>query len=336
MGISLVSNPPYNIRHKLPDLAGFMNRYMGYTLPPESNANYAFILTGLDMVDDRAVFILPNSVLTSSEKSERQIREELVMDNLLLGVISMPGGMFESTSIPTCILIFDKRKKTRRIALIDLSKQCEDEVRDQRGQYGEASHTKRTYHKTVKVIPPDVMQRCVELIDSGEDEKDLCKWITPEEARSNDFNLTPRRYFEVQTETHHRSFKDIAADYNRIISFKNEIKIKMNKTAAKRLGYDCMDREQPDLTKSFSVVGEKAEAENNIRFSNDDGIQISISTKKGIHPLIIDFLNHWKQMIIYLNTEENRLLAEFRDALLPELMSGKIDVMTETESEDKE
>ena len=31
-------------------------------------------------------------------------------------------------------------------------------------------------------------------------------------------------------------------------------------------------------------------------------------------------------MIMYLNNEENRYLAEFRDALLPELMSGKIDV----------
>jgi hypothetical protein len=31
-------------------------------------------------------------------------------------------------------------------------------------------------------------------------------------------------------------------------------------------------------------------------------------------------------MIMYLNNEENRYLAEFRDALLPELMSGKIEV----------
>lgn len=34
----------------------------------------------------------------------------------------------------------------------------------------------------------------------------------------------------------------------------------------------------------------------------------------------------WKQMIMYLNNEENRYLAEFRDALLPELMSGRIEV----------
>ena len=36
--------------------------------------------------------------------------------------------------------------------------------------------------------------------------------------------------------------------------------------------------------------------------------------------------NMWKQHIYYLNIEENRYLVELRDALLPELMSGKIDV----------
>ena len=33
-------------------------------------------------------------------------------------------------------------------------------------------------------------------------------------------------------------------------------------------------------------------------------------------------------MIMYLNNEENRALAEFRDALLHDLMSGKIEVTT--------
>lgn len=34
----------------------------------------------------------------------------------------------------------------------------------------------------------------------------------------------------------------------------------------------------------------------------------------------------WKQHIYYLNQQENRYLAELRDALIPDLMSGKIDV----------
>ena len=41
----------------------------------------------------------------------------------------------------------------------------------------------------------------------------------------------------------------------------------------------------------------------------------------------------WKQHIMYLNNEENRYLIELRDALLPDLMSGKIDLEIEEEKE---
>ncbi len=49
----------------------------------------------------------------------------------------------------------------------------------------------------------------------------------------------------------------------------------------------------------------------------------------GIPDLIVDFLNRWRLFIMQYNNEENRLLAEFRDALLPDLMSGKIDLSGE-------
>ena len=324
MGASLISNPPYNLRWKPPELAGFLPQYGGYEIPPESNANMAFILSALSWVDDRAVILLPNNVLASDQKKEKVIRQQLISQNLLLAVISLPANMFESTSIPTCLLVFDKHKETRRIALIDLQNQRQEETRDQRGQFGGNSHTGRTYHKTVMVIPTETMQECLALIDSQQDKEDLCKWVHPEALERNNWNLTPRRYFDMKIETVHRSFEDIAADYNRIIAQKNAIKIRMNRTAAKRLGYDCMDIDEPDLSASFGVVGQKAEKEKFISFGADDGITIRISTKEGVHPLVLDFLNHWKQMIMYLNNEENRYLAEFRDALLPELMSGKI------------
>ena len=325
MAISLISNPPYNLRWKAPQLAGFLPQYAGYEIPPDSNANMAFILSALNWIEDRAVILLPNGVLASNQKQEQSIRQELIRQNLLLAVITLPGDMFESTSIPTCLLIFDKHKKTRRIAMIDLSDKCKEEVRDQRGQFGGASHEGRTYHKTVNVIPDAIIDKCVELIDSGKDEDEFCKWVAPEEI--TDCNLTPRRYFEIKTEFVHRSFDDIASDYNRVIDQKNAIQIKMNKTVAKRLGYDCMAGDKPDLTEAFTVAGQKAVKEKNITFSADDGITIRISTKDGVHPLVLDFLAHWKQMIMYLNTEENRVLAEFRDALLNDLMSGKIEVM---------
>lgn len=326
MGISLISNPPYNLRWKPPELAGFLPQYAGYEIPPESNANMAFILSALNWIEDRAVILLPNNVLSSDQKKEKTIRQQLISQNLLLAVITLPANMFESTSIPTCLLVFDKHKETRKIALIDLKDRCQEETRDQRGQFGGNSHTGRTYHKTVMVIPPEVMQECLDLIDAQQDKEDLCKWVQQEDLERNDLNLTPRRYFDLKIETTHRPFADIAADYNRIIAQKNAIQIRMNRTVAKRLGYDCMAGDKPDLTESFAVAGQKAVKEKNITFSADDGIIIRISTKDGVHPLVLDFLSHWKQMIIYFNTEENRVLAEFRDALLNDLMSGKIEV----------
>lgn len=323
---SCISNPPYNLKHKLPPLASFMDRYMGWTLPPESNANYSFILTGLSMMDNRLVMILPNGVLTTGNKEEQKVRQELVDANLLLAVIMLPKSMFESTSIPVCIMVFDRNKQTKRIAMIDLTNSCEEEVRDQRGQFGGNAHTGRTYHKTINVIPEGIMERCVQMISDGTSEKGLCEWVDYETIKQNDYNLVPKRYFAVETEIKHRPFEDIVADFNRVMNQKNEIKIKMNKTAAKRLGYDCLDTPKVDLTESFAIVGQKPIKEDFISFGADDGIKISISTKERVHPLIFEFLKQWRQMIIYLNNEENRLLAEFRDALLPELMSGKIEV----------
>ena len=333
MGISLISNPPYNLRWKPPELAGFLPQYAGYEIPPESNANMAFILSALSLVDDRAVVLLPNNVLSSDQKKEKAIRQQLISQNFLLAVITLPANMFESTSIPTCLLVFDKHKETRRIALIDLQAQCQEEIRYQRGQFGGNCHTGRTYQKTVMVIPPEVMQECLDLIDAQQDKEDLCKWVQPEDLKRNDLNLTPRRYFDLKIETTHRPFADIAADYNRIIAQKNAIQIRMNRTVAKRLGYDCMDVDRPDLSESFGLVGQKAEKEKNISFGADDGITIKISTKEGVHPLVLDFLSHWKQMIMYLNNEENRCLVEFRDALLPELMNRRIEVKDNEEQD---
>lgn len=327
MAASLISNPPYNMKWTHPDLAGFMPQYQGWMLPPESNANYAFILSGLQMIDDKAVFLLPNGVMTSNTKEEQILRKQLIEDNLISAVIALPDSMFESTGIPVCLIIFDRHKQTTKIEMIDMRQCYETEIRDQNGQYGGNSHTGRTYHKEVKIITEAEMLRAIDAINNLSNIPGYCKAILPEMVKAQDFVLAPGRYIEQETvEEHHRSFADIAADYNRIISYKNQIQVKMNKTAAKRLGYDCMDKDNPDLIESFALVGETALKENFISFSADDGITIKCSTKNTIPDLIIMFLGHWKQYLMYLNNEENRYLAEFRDALLPELMSGKINI----------
>ena len=57
---------------------------------------------------------------------------------------------------------------------------------------------------------------------------------------------------------------------------------------------------------------------NEIKFENQSDTEIST--------ILLSIMQMWRQHIMYLNLEENRYLMELRDALLPDLMSGKIDI----------
>ena len=77
---------------------------------------------------------------------------------------------------------------------------------------------------------------------------------------------------------------------------------------------------------SSAVVGQKCKKEDYFSTSKSDGIVIRCGTKYGVPMLIDDFLRGWTQFLRFLNDDENRLLAEFRDALLPKPMSGEIEI----------
>lgn len=142
-----ISNPPYNMKWKHPFFAQSQTRF-GIGVPPESNANYAFVLTALAK-QDKAVFLLPNGVLTTNNQEEHAIKKSLVEKNYLEAVITLPDRMFESTSIPTSLLIFNKKKQTSNVLMVNASSLATEIVREQRGQVGEKSHTNRVYKKKI-------------------------------------------------------------------------------------------------------------------------------------------------------------------------------------------
>lgn len=308
-------------------LYGMMPQYSGFQVLPESNANFAFVLNGLYLADGKAVFLLPNRVMTPA-KNEKAILSILVQANLLEAVIMLPDGMFESTSIPVCILVFDKHKDTAETVMIDLRQHYEEEVRDQNGQFGGASHEGRTYHKTVKTVSDSVIDQCLDAITSHKSITGFSQVASIEDIKANDYCISPSQYVKSEpVEARHRAYQDIAADYNRTVRMKNAVRITFNRTAAKRLGLDpSLYENDTDISPSFKLVGCDAEKDNFVHFSANDGIRIECSTKDGDIPVMIsDFVRSWTQYIRMLNNESNRYLAEFRDALLPDLMSGKIE-----------
>lgn len=334
MSLSLISNPPYNMKWKLPPFAQLQPRFNDCDLPPENNANYAFILTGLSMVNDRAVFLLPASVLTTKLNQEQAIRKYLVDKNLVEAVILCPGKMFESTDVVTCIIVLNKKKETTKIVLVDMSNNCQIEERQQNGQFGGKAHTGRTYTKRRNVFSNSDIEKAMDAIKNMKSIKDFSVVVTPQEVSNYKYFLSPGMYFEIDINDcpPHREYADIIEDLNRVIREKNGLKLTMNESIAKSIGiYDLflMFKQSEETNKAInemlSFTGKNIEKENFIRLSKNAGeIKFENGNKDSISTILMSIMQMWKQHIMYLNNEENRYLTELRDALLPDLMSGKL------------
>ena len=81
------------------------------------------------------------------------------------------------------------------------------------------------------------------------------------------------------------------------------------------------------MNQMLTFTGKKIEKENFISMTKKAGeLKFENGSKNNISTILLSILQMWKQHIMYLNNEENRYLIELRDALLPDLMSGKIDL----------
>lgn len=113
---------------------------------------------------------------------------------------------------------------------------------------------------------------------------------------------------------------------------KNACKLTLNETIAKGMGFDLelykQDQQELGLNELLEQLGaEKLEKQNYFSTSKKKNeIKFENNSKEQLSIILVMILKNWKQHIYFLNREENRYLAELRDALLPELMNGKINL----------
>lgn len=327
MADEIVSNPPYNIKWDAPKPL-FADERFSEVIPPSSNANFAFVLTALSRLKSggKCAFVLPNGILSSDV--EKIVRQYLVDSGRIEKIILMPDKMFESTSIPTCVCVFSAENDS--IKFFDCRRKATQEQRDQNGQYGGASHTNRTYHKTVNTLSRELIEQ---LCGKCENVAAFSSDVYKESIIKNDYILTPSRYirFEEQ-ETQHRSFQEIADNINYITRMQNSCKLVINETLAKQIGLDTeLYRKSKDQSKEnakqMTALGLILETEDYISFTKNKNEFVFKCNDKGLLPdILVQFFGIWKNQIAVLNTMQNQYFAELRDALLTDLMSGKIDV----------
>ena len=161
----IMANPPFNLKGWYNANLSDDPRWAEYGTPPESNANYAWILhilSHLQALYGVAGFLLANGALGDSDTVE--IRKKLIEKDKVEAIIILPRELFITTDISVTLWILNQNKKgggyhgrmlrdrTHEILFMDLRTWTENPVKgeskkkvlltsDQIGKAAEIYHT---------------------------------------------------------------------------------------------------------------------------------------------------------------------------------------------------
>ncbi|MBD2573944.1 type I restriction-modification system subunit M [Arthrospira platensis] len=177
-----VANPPFSYKswsNGVDTARDEFNRF-GYGVPPAKNGDYAFLLHILKSLKStgKAAVILPHGVLFRGN-AEATIRQNLVTQGYIKGIIGLPPNLFYGTGIPACIIVLDKAEAATRdgLFMIDASK----------GFIKDGNKNRLRSQDIHKIV--DVFNNQLEI-------PRYSRLVSLEEIAANDYNLNIPRYID--------------------------------------------------------------------------------------------------------------------------------------------
>lgn len=191
----VMANPPFNLTpwgaEKLKE-----DQRWKYGMPPAGNANFAWMqhMIWHLSAEGRIGMVLANGSLSSQSGGEGEIRKNIIEDDLVECIISLPTQLFYTTGIPVCLWFLNK-KKTRpgETLFIDARnlgtmvtrrlRELTDFDENEKGEKGDIQKIADTFKSFVE--------------GTLEDEKGYCAVISTDEIAKQDYILTPGRYVGI-------------------------------------------------------------------------------------------------------------------------------------------
>ncbi len=230
----IMANPPFNLKGWYDDNLQNDPRWTDFAIPPDSNANYAWILhmlSHLRPTSGVAGFLLANGALGDSDGTAPVIRKKLIEKDRIEAIIVLPRELFITTDISVTMWILNMNKKggsyhgrtlrnrEKEILFMDLRQWTENPVK------GEQKKKVRLAEEQIK--------RAAEIYHTWQKdgtngstyaEPELYKSVGYDEIEKNNFSLVPSRYIEFVDRD-----KDI--DYEKVMS---EASVKVSEILARQ------------------------------------------------------------------------------------------------------
>ncbi len=154
----------------------------------------------------KAAIVVPTGFLTAGSGIAKKIREHMVKERMLRGVISMPSNIFATTGTNVSILFIDRENKDGNVILMDASKLGTKEKVDGRNQ--------RT------VLSDAEIARIINTFNAGEAVEDFCVSVSYAEIKAKKSSFSAGQFFEARieyVELSEKEFQEKINDYRSTI-----------------------------------------------------------------------------------------------------------------------
>ena len=198
----IVSNPPFNLdfsdtRDKIAtDTVRFFAGVPAATGKDKSKmAIYLcfvqHILHSLS-AKGKAAIVVPTGFITAASGIALKIRERIIDNGWLRGVVSMPSNIFATTGTNVSVLFIDKENTGKDILLMDASKL---------GEKKKVDGNQRT------ILSAEDIEQIISSFHACESVDDFCVKVTAEQIKEKNYSFSAGQYFDIKIE-----YVDITAE----------------------------------------------------------------------------------------------------------------------------
>lgn len=192
----IVSNPPFKLdfsdyRDELDTKENNDRFFAGIPkVPAKKKESMAIYLMFLQHImyslkeNGKAAMVVPTGFITAQSGIDKKIREKLIANKMLAGVVSMPSNIFANTGTNVSIVFLDKQNKGD-VVLIDASNLGET-VKDGKNQRTVLTHTEE--------------DRIIETFNTKKAIEDFSVVVSYDDIKAKNYSLSAGQYFEVKIE----------------------------------------------------------------------------------------------------------------------------------------
>ena len=133
----------------------------------------------------KAAIVVPTGFLTAQTGIEKKIREHIIDNQWLRGVVSMPSNIFANTGTNVSVLFIDKTNKDGEVLLVDASKL---------GKQIKVGKNQKT------VLSQEELDRIVNTFVEHIDEEDFSVSVTYDQIKGKNCSFAAGQYFDIRIE----------------------------------------------------------------------------------------------------------------------------------------